>query len=151
MVVWSLSHVQLFATPWTVSRQAPLSMVFSRQEYWSGLPFPSPGDLPNPGIKPMSPALQVRSSLSEPPVRPSLRQLHLPTSGEKNLCANVGDTGSIPGLERSPGGGHGNPLQYTCLENPMDRGTWRAIVHRVANSWIQPKWLSTSPLNRLLS
>ena len=49
-----LSHVQLFATLWTVARQAPLSMVFSRQEYWNGLPFPPPGDLLNPGIKPMS-------------------------------------------------------------------------------------------------
>ena len=48
----SLSHVQLFATPWTVAYQAPLSMGFSRQEYWTGLPFPSPGDLPDPGIKP---------------------------------------------------------------------------------------------------
>ena len=47
--------VQLFATPWTVAHQAPLSMGFSRQEYWSGLPFPPPGDLPNPGIKPASP------------------------------------------------------------------------------------------------
>ena len=50
--VKSLSHVQLFAIPWTIAYQAPLSMRFSRQEYWSGLPFPSPGDLPNPGIKP---------------------------------------------------------------------------------------------------
>ena len=51
-----LSHfiVQLCATPWTVARQPPLSMGFPRQEYWSGLPFPSPGDLPNPGIEPMS-------------------------------------------------------------------------------------------------
>ena len=49
-----LSHVQLFATPWTAARQAPLSMGFSRQEYWSGLPFPSPGDLPDPGIEPES-------------------------------------------------------------------------------------------------
>ena len=70
---------------------------------------------------------------------------------KKNLRANVGDTGLIPGSERSPGGGHGNTLQYTCLENPMDRGTWRAIVHRVAKIWIQPKWLSTTPLNWLLS
>ena len=58
--VKSLSRVQLFATPWTVARQAPLSMGFSRQEYWSGLPFPSPGDLPNPGIEPESPALAGR-------------------------------------------------------------------------------------------
>ena len=53
----SLSRVQLFATAWTVAHQAPPSMEFSRQEYWSGLPFPSPGDLPNPGIEPGSPAL----------------------------------------------------------------------------------------------
>ena len=51
-----LSHVQLFVTPWTVAHQVPLSMEFSRQDYWSGLPFPSPGDLPNPGIEPASPA-----------------------------------------------------------------------------------------------
>ena len=50
-----LSHVQLFATPWTVSHQAPQSMGFFRQEYWSGLPFPIPGILPDPGIEPMSP------------------------------------------------------------------------------------------------
>ena len=59
----SLSRVQLFATPWTIPHQAPLSMGFPRQEYWSGLPFPSPGDLPNPGIGPMSPVWQT-SSLS---------------------------------------------------------------------------------------
>ena len=57
--VKSLSHVQLFATPWTVAYQAPPSMGFSRQEYWSGLPFPSPGDLPDPGIEPGSPAFQA--------------------------------------------------------------------------------------------
>ena len=62
-----LSHVQLFEAPWTVAHQAPLSMEFSRQEYWSGYPFPSPGDLPNPGIEPRSPALQVDSLPSEPP------------------------------------------------------------------------------------
>ena len=55
--VKSLSRVQLLATPWTVAHQAPLSMGFSRQEYWSGLPLPSPGDLPDPGIEPRSPAL----------------------------------------------------------------------------------------------
>ena len=56
MKVKSLSSVQLFVTPWTVAHQAPPSMEFSRQDYWSGLPFPSPGDLPDPGIKPGSPA-----------------------------------------------------------------------------------------------
>ena len=61
MHVYMLSHVQLFATPWTVAHQSPLSMAFSRQEYWSGLPFPSPEDLPNPGIKLTSLAVQVDS------------------------------------------------------------------------------------------
>ena len=64
----SLSCVWLFATPWTVAHQAPLPMEFSRQEYWSGLPFPPPGDLPNSGIKPGSPALQVDFFLSSEPL-----------------------------------------------------------------------------------
>ena len=58
------------ATPWTVAHQATLSMEFSRQEYWSGLPCPPPGDLPNPGIEPRSLKLQVDSLLSEPPGKP---------------------------------------------------------------------------------
>ena len=65
--VKSLSRVQLFATPWTVAYQAPPPMGFSRQEYWSGLLFPSPGDLPNPGIEPESPTLLADTLLSEPP------------------------------------------------------------------------------------
>ena len=68
--VKSLSRVQPFATPWSIAHKAPLSMGFSRQEYWNGLPFPSPGDLPNPGIEPRSPALQTGSLLSEPPGKP---------------------------------------------------------------------------------
>ena len=59
-----------FATPWTVARQAPLSMGFSRQEYWSGFPFPSPGDRPNLGIEPMSPALAGGFFATEPPRKP---------------------------------------------------------------------------------
>ena len=62
-------------TPWTVAQQAPLSMGFSRQEYWSGLLRPSPGDLPEPGIEPESPALQADSLLSEPPGRPGKSKL----------------------------------------------------------------------------
>ena len=69
-VCQSLNIVQLFVTPWTVAHQAPLSMEFSRQEYRSGLPFSSPGDLPDPGIKPRSPALQADSLLSEPSGNP---------------------------------------------------------------------------------
>ena len=63
----SLSHVQLFATPWTVAYQAPPSMGFSRQEYWNGLPLPSPEDLPDPGIETGSPTLQADALPSEPP------------------------------------------------------------------------------------
>ena len=63
----SLSRVQLFATPWTVAYQTPPSMGFSKQEYWGGLPFLSPGDLPDPGIEPGSPAFQADALTSEPP------------------------------------------------------------------------------------
>ena len=65
------SHALLSATPWTAAHQAPLSMGFSRQEYWSGLPGPSPGNLPNPGVKTVSPALQADSLPLEPPGKPS--------------------------------------------------------------------------------
>ena len=67
--------VRLFATPWIVAYQAPPSIGFSRHEYWSGLPFPSPGDLPNPGIKPRSPTLQADALTSEPPGKPKELQL----------------------------------------------------------------------------
>ena len=67
VVVESLSHVQLFATPPTITRLAPLSMGFSRQEYWSGFPLPSPGDLPDPGMEPNSPALAGRFFIAMSP------------------------------------------------------------------------------------
>ena len=73
----SLSCVQLFATPWSVAHQALLSMKLLRQEYWSGLPFPSPGGLPNPGIKPRSPALGANSLPSELPGKPTWHSLFL--------------------------------------------------------------------------
>ena len=66
----------------------------------------------------------------------------------KNLSTNAGDVGLIPGLGRSPGGGNGNPLQYSGLENLMGRGTWRATVHGVAKSWML---LSTHALEGILS
>ena len=69
----------------------------------------------------------------------------------KNLPVNAGDirdAGSIPGWGRSLGGGHGNPLQYSCLGNPMDRGAWWVTIHGVANSWTQLKQLSTNTHNR---
>ena len=95
-------------------------MEFSRQEYWNGLPFPSPGDFTDWGVEPRSSTLQ-----------PFL-YLDFPGGSEVNACAcNAGDLGSVPGLGRSPGQGNGNPLWYSCLENPIDRGVWQATVHRV--------------------
>ena len=73
-VLSPFSHVQFFATLWTVACQAPLSMGFSKQEYWNGLPFPSPGDLPEPRfelVSPVSPALTDRFFTVEPPGKPS--------------------------------------------------------------------------------
>ena len=67
-------------TPWTVAHQAPLSMGFSRQEYWSGLPFPSAGDLPDPGIEPRSPALAGTPFTTEPPGKPITERGHIPKS-----------------------------------------------------------------------
>ena len=69
----------------------------------------------------------------------------------KSLPANAGDIrdmGSIPGSGRSPGGGHGNPLQYSCLKNPVDRGTWGATVHRVTKSQRGLKRLSMQPMKK---
>ena len=70
MLCLGTHHSPLFETPWTIALQAPLSMGFSRQKYWSGLPCPPPGDLPNPGIKPRSPSLRADSLPSEPPGKP---------------------------------------------------------------------------------
>ena len=75
--VSEVSRVRLFATPWTVAYQALPSMGFSWQEYWSGLPFPSPGDLPDPGIEPGSPAFQADTLTSEPPGKPPFHLLSL--------------------------------------------------------------------------
>ena len=115
-------------------------MEFSRQEYWSGLPFPSPGDLPDPGIEPGSPALQADALQSEPPGKSNfccfedekhgcwhylLEDDDLPGSSDGKVSIyNARDLGSNPVLGRSPGEGNGNPLQYYCLENPLDRGAW---------------------------
>ena len=89
---WSRSVVWLFATPWTVTYQAPPSMGFSRQECWTGLPFPSPGYLPDPGIKPGSPALQAEALPSEPPGTPNKKPVLCPENqyylGNKSHCSS---------------------------------------------------------------
>ena len=126
------SSILAWKTPWTVAYQAPVSMGFSRQEYWSGLPFPSSGDLPDSGIKPL--LLHCGQTLY--PMYNCVIEQYLThwasqvVLAVKNLPTNAGDLrdlGSIPGLGRSPGGGHGNPYQYSCLENPMDRGAWSEV------------------------
>ena len=104
--VKSLSCVWLFATPWTVVHQAPPSMEFSRQEYWSGLPFPSPISYEVWSKKKKKKVSQVVLAVKNPPAN----------------AREIRDMDSIPGSGRSPGKGHGNPLQYACLGNPKDRG-----------------------------
>ena len=102
-VVFVVSHVQLFAMPWTVARQAPPSMRLSMQEYWSRLLSPPPGDLPNPGIKPRSPILQADSLPSEPSGKPAINiqniiyyNLHI------YICSCGLTNSSINGVEKQP-------------------------------------------------
>ena len=94
MCVYAKSHVQLFATPQTVARQAPLSMEFPKQEYWTGQPFPAPGDLPNLRIEPRSPALHVDSLLSEPAAKPHLYNTHTHTYMSESPCC-IPETNAI--------------------------------------------------------
>ena len=98
MKVKSLSRLRLFATPWTVAHQASTSMEFSRQEYWSGLPFPSPGDLPSPGIEPGSHTLQADALPSKPILFWKMllkKSLEVQWFG---LCVSMAEgMGSIPG------------------------------------------------------
>ena len=89
----SLRHVRLFATPWGVAYQAPPSVGFSRQEYWSGLPFPSPGDLPNPGIEPRSPTLRADALPSEPPGKTHRKPIK---PRDKELALFTEATGALP-------------------------------------------------------
>ena len=118
-------------TPQTVAHQGPLSVGFPRQEYWSGLPFPPPGDLPNPGVEPKSPASQADSLPLSHQESPDVfyyrveQLLGFPggTSGEEPAClCRRYEMGSIPESGRSSEGGHGDLLQHSCLENPLDRG-----------------------------
>ena len=141
---WWLSHVRLFATPWTIAHQSPLSVGFSRQECWSALPFPSPEDLPDPGIEPMSSAL---AGDSLPVSHQGSPELELPNSlpclfpecssdGKESTCS-AGDPGSIPGSGRSPGERNVHPLQYSCLENFMERSSLVGYSSWGHKSWTQ--------------
>ena len=120
-------------TPWTVARQAPLSMEFSRQEYWSGLPFPSPADLPNPGIEPRSPELQADALPAELPGKPWCLE---------EWC----QIRSIVGV-RVVGGGS----IFLSWATILDCGTWEAVIEDrdqrgqcTCFSWFRgvwPKWV----------
>ena len=123
-------------------------MGFCRQEYWGGLPYSPLGILPNPGIEPpssTSPASAdgffTTSTTWEIPKTHCIYShllgqitLGFPGGSEVKVSAsNVGDLGLIPGLGRSPGERNGNPVQYSCLENPMERQAWWAAVHGLSN------------------
>ena len=93
------SRIWLFVILWTVALQAPLSIGFAKQEYWSGLPFPSPGDIPNPGIKPTSPALAGRFFISEPPGKPLSTCRSTKCRGTKMLAQVHLILPLVPGVE----------------------------------------------------
>ena len=134
-------------------------MGFSRQKYWSGLPFSSPGDLLSPGIEPAilyhwatGASLMVLLLLLKFVYNNSLQgNTGLPCgSYGKESAYNAGDLGLIPLLGRTPGGGNGNPLQYSCLENSIGRGAWWATVHGVTKSQTQLCHLQTVTVLLLL-
>ena len=120
-----LSHVWLCATPWTVARLAPLPMGFPRQEYWSGLPFPLPGNLSNPGIKPLSPAspkLQVDSFTAEPPWKFQNRECRLAFT----LCQILPHVTTLWG-----------PCSYSCLHRWGAKAQSREVTClRLQSSWV---------------
>ena len=125
-LAYSLSHVQLFVTPWTTAHQAPLSMGFSRQEYWNGLPFLPPGNLPDPGIKPKSPKSPalVGGFFTTKPSRKHTHPESLYNPRLKYLCRSI--SGCIvlcvlspPGHLRSP---HSEMYQAAGMRHP---GLWR--------------------------
>ena len=148
-----LVHAQSCLTlcnPVDCSPPGSLSMEFSRQEYWSGLPFPSPGDLPDPGIKPRSPTLQADSLTSEPPGKPTYLlpqgkslQLSMATlgfglpqwlSGKESPAMQETLVQFLGWEDPLKDGMATHPLQYSCLENPHGQGAWWATVHRVSRS-----------------
>ena len=119
----SFSCVQLFATLCTIACQAPLSLGFSRQEYCSESPCSPPGDPPNPGTEPRSPALKEESLSAEPQGKPKM-SLILSLWSLWYLCFTLKKTSYLSEFMQVIGEGSGTPLQYSCLENPKDRGAW---------------------------
>ena len=117
-----------FCNPmYCVAQQAPLPMWFPRQEDWNGLPFPPPGDLPDPGIKPASPVLMGRFFTIWATWDSTLNSL------TPCLCYHSS--------------GNGNPRQYSCLGNPMDRAAWQAIIHGIAK--VRHDWATNTSVLHL--
>ena len=166
--VKSLSHVRLSSTPWTVAYLAPPSMEFSRQEYWSRLTFPSPGDLPDPGIEPGSPTFQADALTSEPPVKPLSEWKHKINIAQENTLllksayihevliyrsrklnryfhtAMAGDTYSIPGWEMKI-------LHATWLKRKKEKWTnwdkllslvWKLLTKQILKGLIYMTYLT---------
>ena len=118
----SLNCVWLFATPWTVAHQAPRFLGFSSHKYWSGLPFPSPGNLPDPGIEPGSPTLQADALPSEPPGKP--RKDHVKSQGSHKLTAGCRD-----GLQPGQGDiGESPVVQWLGILLPMQGTRVQSLV-----------------------
>ena len=141
--LFSLSVVSDSLTPWTVARQAPLTMGFSKQEHWSGLPSPPPGDLPNSGVEPRSPALQADSLPSEPPGKPIFMYKDkyvwcFPRwhsgKGHTCQCRRYKRRGFDPWPRKIPWSRKWQPTPVLLPENSMDRGVPRATVHGVMKS-----------------
>ena len=133
----SLSCVRLLATPWTAAYQAPLSMGFSRQEYWSGVPLPSP-DLHTNFSRGRSsglvfPSLEEFSTIYYDPHSQRLWVIY--EADNLSQLHNQSSVYPILLIMLFQGEGDGTLLQHSCLENPMDGAAWWAAVHGVANSW----------------
>ena len=144
----SLSHVQLLVTPWTIAHQAPLSMGFSKQEYWSVLPFPSPEDLPNPRTEPRSPALQADSLLPKPPdngnsllLGMEMPLIHKDSCGGTGWVHKVGHEMLIDGWLR-PGCPVGNPSLHTswgraCWWQMLSLWVWMVPREKLEEDWVE--------------
>ena len=132
--VKSLSRVQLFATLWTVAHQAAPSMGFSRQEYWSGLPFPSPGHLPNPGIEPRSPTSQADALTSEPPGKPEVAFIICPFQMRRLRALTLQRRALNPSLTPQPE----CPLPYTLSHH--QGGCMKGLCSGYKGSSLESPW-----------
>ena len=137
-----LSHVQFFVTPWTVAHQTPLSMEFSRQEYWSGLPDPSPDDLPNPGPEPECLAFASDFFTTEPPGKTNLKttttarvtEAPFPETSLRILLGKRGGRESMPSLKEHPLKMHNCfGITKVCLSSCLDMEMICSVVHAPAS------------------